>query len=284
MSKRLKDLIKITDVPATSSFVVVSDNTTNLVTLNNLRTNLFTPATSDTYGTIKIGPSLSINGSGVVNVVNVIPTQTNNSGKYLTTNGSTLSWGNIVIPPSLPTQGGNGGKFLKTNGAAASWEYLPLQEPLPVREGNDGKFLATDGTTLYWAAVSGGSAVGVASRTTRSATTANIVDGQQVFLQVSGFKSYALLKIETSHAAWVRVYRGNEVRTTDQTRLENEDPGYDSGVIAEVITSTNQSIWLTPATIGFTDDDLTNIYLTVTNKSGSLAVITVTLTLLQLEN
>lgn len=48
------------------------------------------------------------------------PSQTSNSGKYLTTNGTTTSWGTV---DALPSQTGNAGKYLSTNGTAASWEY-----------------------------------------------------------------------------------------------------------------------------------------------------------------
>jgi hypothetical protein len=49
-----------------------------------------------------------------------LPSQTGNSGKYLTTNGSAKSWG-TVSQYSLPSQTGNSGKFLTTNGTAESW-------------------------------------------------------------------------------------------------------------------------------------------------------------------
>ena len=46
------------------------------------------------------------------------PTQTGNSGKYLTTNGSTTSWATV---DTLPSQTGNSGKYLTTDGTSASW-------------------------------------------------------------------------------------------------------------------------------------------------------------------
>jgi len=49
-----------------------------------------------------------------------LPSQTGNSGKYLTTNGTAKSWG-TVSQYALPSQTGNSGKFLTTNGTAESW-------------------------------------------------------------------------------------------------------------------------------------------------------------------
>jgi hypothetical protein len=51
----------------------------------------------------------------------VVPSQTGNSGKYLTTNGTVSSWG---VVDALPSQTGNAGKYLTTNGTAASWETV----------------------------------------------------------------------------------------------------------------------------------------------------------------
>lgn len=47
-----------------------------------------------------------------------LPSQSGNSGKFLTTNGSTMSWATV---DALPSQSGQNGKFLTTNGTSASW-------------------------------------------------------------------------------------------------------------------------------------------------------------------
>jgi hypothetical protein len=48
----------------------------------------------------------------------VVPSQTGNSGKYLTTNGTVSSWGTV---DALPSQTSNSGKYLTTDGTTASW-------------------------------------------------------------------------------------------------------------------------------------------------------------------
>jgi len=58
-----------------------------------------------------------------LNYVDSIPSQTGNSGKYLTTNGTSASWGTV---DALPSQTGNSGKYLTTNGTSASWGTLDL--------------------------------------------------------------------------------------------------------------------------------------------------------------
>jgi hypothetical protein len=48
--------------------------------------------------------------------VDALPSQTSQSGKFLTTDGSAASWGN-----EIPTQTGHSGKYLTTDGSATSW-------------------------------------------------------------------------------------------------------------------------------------------------------------------
>jgi hypothetical protein len=57
----------------------------------------------------------------------VVPSQTGNSGKYLTTDGTTSSWASV---DALPSQTGNSGKYLTTNGTTASWATITT-DPTP---------------------------------------------------------------------------------------------------------------------------------------------------------
>lgn len=122
-------------------------------------------------------------------------------------------------------------------------------------------------------------------RTDVSQQTGSIADNDPANISFAGFKSYTLYKVETSAAAWVTLYTDSASRTADSSRLETQDPASGSGVIAEVITSGNQTKLITPATIGFNNDNpvSTTIYAKVVNKSGGPANIITTLTILQLE-
>ena len=90
-----------------------------------------------------------LKGNGDWALVDSFPSQAGNSGKFLTTNGTTVSWENI--PEEIPSQSGNDGKFLTTNGTAVSWTNIP--EEIPSQTGNSGKFLTTDGSNVSWAIV-----------------------------------------------------------------------------------------------------------------------------------
>ena len=72
----------------------------------------------DVVGSINASTDVKINGVSVT-----LPSQTSQSGKFLTTNGSTASWADI--PTELPSQSGQSGKVLTTNGTAVSWTSLP---------------------------------------------------------------------------------------------------------------------------------------------------------------
>ena len=125
------------------------------------------------------------------------------------------------------------------------------------------------------------------SRITASAATGPLFPNQTENISITGFKSYAILKITTEIPAWVRIYSDQASRTADASRTENQDPAPGAGIIAEIITTTeNQTVLMTPTVIGFNNESpVTDIIpVAVTNKGTGLATIEVTLTILRLED
>ncbi len=187
------------------------------------------------------------------------------SGDYLYYNGS--SWVNTTIPV-IP-------------------EYLSDLLDVSDAAASNGYVLTWNSTASEWQpAVSGASpGAGLTSRTTASGTTASILNEDYDTININGYKSYSLMKIQTSAAAWVTLYCDDASRTADLLRSETTDPIPGSGVIAEVITTGAETILMTPTVMGFNNDATpgATIYAKVVNKSGSTQTITVTLTLLQLE-
>ena len=128
--------------------------------------------------------------------------------------------------------------------------------------------------------------VGAATRATGSATTSSIADGASADITISSAaKTYMLMSIQTSAAAWVTVYTSTAARTADASRNVNTDPLPGSGVIAEVVTGAATTQKITPGLLGFNDESTptSDIYLKVENQSGSTAAITVTLSFVTLE-
>lgn len=123
------------------------------------------------------------------------------------------------------------------------------------------------------------------SRTTAQGTTSSIANNASANLSITAAKTFALLKVQTSAAAWVTLYTDSTSRTNDASRLQTTDPAPGSGVLAEVITSGAQTQIITPGTFCWNNDSTpaTTAYLKVVNLSGSTQAITVTLTYLQME-
>ena len=233
-----------------SGFITSGD-----ITWNNLlgKPSFAAVATSGSYADLTSKPTIDT----------LVPSQATNNGKFLTTNGSTVSWSPIVLSinnlSNVSITNPSSGQVLKYNGSA--WV-----------NGIDQSGTGGGGGTL-------------GSRTTVSGTTASIADNETANILVEGFKGYVLYKIETSAAAWVRVYTSQDARTADANRTINTDPLPGAGVIAEVISTGAQTINLAPGVIGFNDESTptTDIVIAITNKSGATTTVSVTLTILQLE-
>jgi hypothetical protein len=112
--------------PATS---VAAQTGTGSTFVMNTSPTLVTPA-------LGVATATSINGTTIPSSKTlvatdstqyVVPSQTGNAGNYLTTDGTTSSWGAVN---ALPSQTGNSGKFLTTNGTAASWSVITT-DPTP---------------------------------------------------------------------------------------------------------------------------------------------------------
>ena len=155
---------------------------------------------------------------------------------------------------------------------------------LPAADGTTGQVLSTNGGgTLSW--VTAGAGGSLPSRTTGVGSTGTIANAATANVTITGFKSYMLTKIATTHASWIRIYTDTASRLADASRLEGTDPLPGSGVIAEIIATGSGTFLISPGTLGFNNESVptTAIELAVTNKSGASTDISITLALLQLE-
>ena len=211
---------------------------------------------------------------------------------------ATSGLGQILNKPSIPsaytlpiaTAGAIGGIRVGAN--------LSIDPSTGVLDANPGSYTlpTADATTLGGIKVGSGLSIdgnGVLTATggstvpqiqDLSGTTSSLADDASAELNITGYKAYSLFKITTDAGAWVRVYVDDASRDADTTRSEGQDPSPGSGVIAEVRTSGAESILISPGIMGFNNDNprTDNIYLAVTNRSGSATTITVTLTALQI--
>ena len=194
-----------------------------------------------------------------------------------TDGGLTWSWNGSSWESTGSGSGGGGG-------GGSSYTDENAQDAASVLFTNGAhsgiSFTYNDATNTINATAGGG-----AGRSTAAETTTTIADGVSADITITAAKSFSLLKIQTTHAAWVTLYTDTGSRTADASRTITTDPLPGSGVLAEIITSDGATQIITPGTIGWNNDSTpsTNIYAKVVNKSGSAAAITVTLTYVQLE-
>ena len=263
--------------------------------------NIVADSNTDTL-TFTAGTGISINANPTTDTISITNTSPNvNQNLFETFNGDSGSYiaaaatdefnivGGTDISTSITgstltinyTGGGGGG------GSQNLWATMA---------GDSGSTTANTQTdTLTIAGGSGittsitGDTVTIASdvgtRGTVAGTTSSIGNNTSTNLDITGHKGYFLYKIQTSAAAWVRLYSSASARTSDAGRSETTDPTPGSGVIAEAITTGAQTVLVTPFAGGFNDENpVTNtIPCAVTNKSGSTQTITVTLTVVPTE-
>lgn len=231
-----------------------------------------TEIVSDT--TPQLGGNLDVNGSYIVSAgggnVEVAPDTT---GDFVVRGNDTD--GSITLNCTANTHG----VTIQSPPHSAAATYTLT---LPDDTGTSGQVLSTDGTgALSWAASAN------PARTTAAATTASLADAAAGDITITSTgKAGQLLSIETDQAAWVTLYCTQNARTLDASRLETEDPGSGSGVLAEVVTTAAQEVLVTPAVnyFNFETTPASELYAKVVNKAGATTTITVTLSIVPVES
>ena len=271
------DLLNKPSIPVSVLDLGISDGTSGQVLTTN-GTGTFTFQTPVTYSQAAVsttgGANLRLAGSNSVNDDVKFASGTNVTVVQTDVNTITISSTdtNTTYGISAETSGAN--TVLRLTGSDAG------TDDVAIAAGSGVSVARTDANTIT---ISSTGALG--SRTTGSGATPTLADGDSANLDITGYKGYLLLKITTSQAAWVRVYTDDASRTADSSRSELTDPTPGSGVIAEVITTGAETVIMSPAVFGFNNEGTptTDIPIRVTNKSGSGAAITVTLTIIQME-
>ena len=189
----------------------------------------------------------------------------------------------------LNTATGSAGEVLSWTGSDYDWvaqtvAYTDASVNTHLNTGaaSAGEVLSWTGSDYDWIAAGGS---GLQTRGSPSQTTASLANNTAGNLNITGYKTYALLSIITNKAAWIRIYVSDAARTADASRSEGTDPAPDAGVIAEVITTGAQTVLVSPGVIGYNHESpvTTTIPCAVTNKSGSTGTVLVSLELVQLE-
>jgi hypothetical protein len=240
------------------------------------------------YGRTSIDDELIILDASVNNSIFTLkasPTDTMFTGVKVT---KLVFYGETINPLTQATlasagPGDTGGAGGNTEGGGSGGTYT-----LPIAGTGSGSTLGgvkVDGTSIT---ISNGvisSTATAGSRTTVS-TTVSLDSDEFTNVTVAMAKGYTLYSIRTTAMAWVTLYSNSALRLADAARLQTVDPLPGSGVIAEVITTGNETVLMSPAISGYNFDTPTtnNAYLKIYNTSGSTSAITVTLTYLVQES
>ena len=258
------------------------------------------PGTLSTIGGVRAdGVTTTVNGSGILSATQyTLPTATTSvlggvkvDGSTITINPVTgvISGANTYSLPTATTTVLGGVKVdgstitIDGNGVISGSSTYTLPTATTSILGG----VKVDGSTIVInnGVISASAGGGTFIRTTASNTTSSIANNATANIAITGFKTYALYKITTSAASWIRIYTDEASRTADASRAEGADPTPGSGVIAEVITTGADTILISPGTLGFNNEDTPTsaILCAVTNKSGVTTTVTVTLSLLGIE-
>jgi hypothetical protein len=240
-------------------------NITQVGTLNSL----------SVYGTTG---AYNFNASGSIQAVGNI------SGNYILGNGAFLTGITAISNNAVTAQ------YVSAN-AQANITSVGTLTSLTVNGLTIVRNLSTSGTVTAANFVGNGSQLtGISGsssgRVSLQVTTNTLSVGSSANVNITGYKGYALYSIQTSSAAWVTVYVSNATRLADANRQQGVDPNPGSGVVGEIISNSDNTLFFTPAVVGFNADNpvSTNIPLKVVNNGVSSSAITITLTLVKLES
>jgi len=125
-TQSVTSFLALTDTPATygipGQVPVINEAGTGLEFATVASSYELPIASADTLGGVKIGSGITITDGVISASGDAFPDQSGNAGKYLSTDGTDVSW---TAVDALPSQDGNAGKFLTTDGTDASWMELP---------------------------------------------------------------------------------------------------------------------------------------------------------------
>lgn len=253
---------------AVSSIVAGGNITGTSISVNSVTTATITASGAITGSSMSLAGDISTPVTATLTTGNVVVQNTVQAGQLLSLANLTVA-GNVSTGGSIAAPGNIAGGNLVTLGSVTAVGNVA------------GTYFIGNGSLL--SGINTGVTLG--SRANVSCTTPSLANAASFNGIFVGYKGYAIYKIATSAAAWVRIYTSGNARTSDSTRDQYTDPQPGSGVIAEAITNGANVVVISPGTVGYNDDNPAGpqIPITVTNLSGSTQAITVTMTILQLE-
>lgn len=244
------------------------------------------------------GASLAVSGAitanGLISAQSLISSAQQVTAPLLTStgnlvvNGDMIGGGNVTAAGNVQSQGMVAtGSITSLNNVVATANVTAgnvISLGNVSASGNvSGTFFIGNGAFLTGVVTGGGGGAG--SRADVLINTGSIANAATFTGTVNLAKGYAVYKVVTTDAAWVRLYSNAATQSADSGRNQDNDPQPGSGVMVEVITNGANTVLISPAAVGWNDDSPVSnaIPISVTNLSGGAADIGVTFTYLGLE-
>lgn len=209
------------------------------------------------------------------------------TGSYVLPVASTTALGGVKIDGTSITIDANGVISSSGGGGGGTATDVASLTDVTLTSLQSGEILKWNGTAWVNSSDLQGSGGGTLQNrnSVTYQTAAAIASGAAANVDVTVAAAYALMKVSTSHAAWITIYTSDAARTADASRTMQQDPAPGSGVLAEVITSAPSTQLITPGAFGFNDEQVvtSTAYLKVVNLDPASQQISGSITYLQLE-
>jgi hypothetical protein len=204
------------------------------------------------------------------------------TGLFLGNDGVNYSW--MTIPNQVPSIVGQSGKYLTNNGSTVSWTPY---NGLPTLSGMSGKILTTDGATAFWVDPTSLSGGGGLTRLPIVVTTASLAVLADTIMTVNTTcKTFQVQSIVASCACRVRIYANYAAAVADQARLIIVDPTGNHQMYLEMAIPSSLLTWTCSPVPTCPNQDTvigTNTYITIQNMDVIPQVVTLTLNLMKME-
>ena len=267
------------------------------ITSGNVSAGNISAATLTSSGLISAGSLSStgaINASGQISATGSLSAGTQITAPIMIAAGNITAGGNIVGGGDLTIPGTATSQQVSALGNVTSLANVLavgnvvggniITVGLMSAAGNiSGNYILGNGAFLTGVVTGGGGGAG--NRANVLINTGSIANAATFTGTITLAKGYAVYKITTTNAAWVRLYSNVATQSSDSSRGQDTDPQPGSGVMVEAITNGANIVLISPAAVGWNDENPVSnaIPISVTNLSGGSADIGVTFTYLGLE-
>lgn len=278
-------------VDVTGSVSAGQFTTVGNATANNISANTVTSAGA--LSAAGITSSAAVTATGNISAGGALSSSQQVTAPVVSASGNLVAGADIVGGGNLTVAGTVNAQDVSTVGNVSALENVTATGNVTggnvvavadvTASGNvSGTYFLGNGALLTGVVTGGGGAGNRANVTVNTGSIANAATFTGNLIMAKG---YAVYKLATTDAAWVRLYSSTATQSADSSRSQDTDPQPGSGVMVEVITNGSNVVLISPSAVGWNDESpVSNVIpISVTNLSGNSVDIGVTVTYLGIE-